>query len=158
MLQNLFCRAERLVRKDGHTGFAITQKLNHSRIRECSFGAMLPVKIRIDLMNHFNGNARTDHVFRECRLPHAPLNQLHGTVPDKGPHTLFVMFRKPEMAQRKIHRHGKVTEGIEQSPVQVKNNEGFVVKHGGAKFRNLFTARIPFRPRNGKSKAQTRPR
>jgi hypothetical protein len=88
-------------------------------------------------VNHLDGHTRTCHIFRERGLPHATLDKLHGTVPDKGSHALFVMFREPEMMQSKIHRHGKVTERIEQSPVQVKNNEGFLFEHSAPKCRNL---------------------
>jgi hypothetical protein len=88
-------------------------------------------------VNHFDCNARAGNVFREGRLPHTPLDQLHGAVPDKGPHPLLVMFRQAEMGERKIHRHGKVAEGIEQRSVQVKNDQGFLLEHSAPKCRNL---------------------
>ena len=88
-------------------------------------------------MNHFDGHTGASHTFRECSLPHASLDQLHRAIPDKSSHALFVVFRKSEMAQRKIHRHGKVAERIEQSPVQVKNDEGFLLEQSAPKCRNL---------------------
>jgi hypothetical protein len=36
-----------------------------------------------------------------------------------------------------MHRHGKVTERVEQRSVEVKNDEGFLVEHSAPKCRNL---------------------
>ena len=71
-------------------------------------------------MNLFDSHPRTGHIFRECRLPHAPFDQFHGTVPNKATDLFLGMFRQAKMAERIIHRHGKVAESIEQSSIIYK--------------------------------------
>ena len=129
MLKNLFSRAERLVRKQGHPDLTAVKELDNSWYWASAFRAMLPIEIRINLVNLFDSHPRAGDIFRERGLPHAPFNQFHGTVPNKATDLFLGMFRQAKMAKRIVHRHGKVAESIEQSTIKIKNNKGFFRKH-----------------------------